>query len=120
MKRKNFILMASAGVAAIAVPTIYFKIGASNRKNLELPLQLIHIWDVEMVKTIGLQYLAQFPSENNIETLIDLLLQVGVKNIGAKVKDDFLTDNIVVIDGWILSKTEARQCALFSLVPKTS
>jgi hypothetical protein len=32
-----------------------------------------------------------------------------------QIKNDFGTGNVVIIDGWILAITEARQCALFSL-----
>jgi len=32
-----------------------------------------------------------------------------------KVKQDFETGNTVLVKGWVLSVTEARQCALFSL-----
>jgi hypothetical protein len=32
-----------------------------------------------------------------------------------QIKNDFITGNMVMVDGWILSVTEARQCALFSL-----
>ena len=31
------------------------------------------------------------------------------------VHDDFDDGRTVVVDGWILSATEARQCALYSL-----
>jgi hypothetical protein len=33
-----------------------------------------------------------------------------------KTKDDFEQGHTVVVNGWILSQTEARQCALFSLL----
>jgi hypothetical protein len=31
------------------------------------------------------------------------------------VRDDFASGRTVVVDGWVLSAIEARQCALFSL-----
>jgi hypothetical protein len=33
-----------------------------------------------------------------------------------KVENDFKTGKIAVIKGWVLSLTEARQCALFSIL----
>ena len=33
-----------------------------------------------------------------------------------RIKEDYETGNIVTIEGWILSATEGRQCALFSLI----
>jgi hypothetical protein len=32
------------------------------------------------------------------------------------VRGDFAHGRTVIVDGWILSVTEARQCALFSLL----
>jgi hypothetical protein len=114
MKRRNFILLASTGAAAIAIPSIYLKYNATNNGFLEIPLPLTNIWDKETLLKIGNQYKTQFPDENTTEKLIDLLTQ-GKPNLELKIKKDFETDNIVIFDGWMLSKTEARQCALFSL-----
>jgi hypothetical protein len=35
--------------------------------------------------------------------------------IDKKVRKDFKEDKLQVIKGWVISTTEARQCALFSL-----
>ena len=37
------------------------------------------------------------------------------RSIAQQVRDDFAAGRTVVVDGWVLSATEARQCALFSL-----
>jgi len=39
-----------------------------------------------------------------------------VENMQQKVTEDYESKEIVMIDGWLLSVTEARQCALFSLL----
>ena len=36
--------------------------------------------------------------------------------IDDQVRDDFAAGRTVLVGGWVLSVTEARQCALFSLV----
>ena len=36
------------------------------------------------------------------------------ESLEKKIKTDFETGNIVLVDGWVLSISEARQCALFS------
>jgi len=38
--------------------------------------------------------------------------------LAKKIQQDFQQDKTVVVDGWVLSRTEARQCALFSLTEK--
>ena len=47
---------------------------------------------------------------NNTYTQLAKLLNV------AQITDDYNKGNTVMIDGWILSRIEARQCALFSLI----
>lgn len=37
--------------------------------------------------------------------------------LGNRIKNDFEKGNTVEINGWILSVTEARQCAYLSLMP---
>lgn len=41
------------------------------------------------------------------------------KKIESKIIEDFKTNNFEVIDGWVLSKTEFQQCALFALTQKS-
>ena len=36
-------------------------------------------------------------------------------SVAQQVRNDFAAGRIVLVDGWVLSATEARQCALFSL-----
>lgn len=68
------------------------------------------------------------PAENEKKKLKDLLLtgddgkqtkesdnEAVFELIDKKVRKDFKEDKLQVIKGWVISTTEARQCALFSL-----
>ena len=78
------------------------------------------------VRAIGAQYRSVTPKERNADSLRAAilasrpmrarLLPASSTPIGALIHDDFENGRIVVLNGWILSLTEARQCALFSLV----
>jgi len=79
----------------------------------------------------GQDYLKQAPDENSKNKLADLLtnnssvtLSSDIKTIYSyfdnRVKQDFANGKIAVVDGWILSVTEARQCALYSLEENNS
>ena len=71
----------------------------------------------------------QVPGENSPERLIDQLMISSTgdaiqatadslslqKMMAEKVQADFDKGETVVVRGWVLSRTEARQCALFSL-----
>lgn len=79
---------------------------------LETPDFLSHICDAPTLRDLGAAYRAQTPAEASQETLIRLL-QPGVT--AQTVKADYAKGDIVTLKGWVLSRTEARQCALFSL-----
>ena len=51
----------------------------------------------------------------NLASLTDTDLISGL--LTARIKKDFENNRTIVLDGWVLSITEARQCALFSLRP---
>lgn len=113
MKRRNFILLTSAGVATITIPA-YLIYNKTQKDKVKLPFQLTQLFSFESVNLLGVEYLNLFPNENNQENLIELLTKVN-KNLELQIIEDYKTDNLVVLDGWILSKTEGRHCALFSL-----
>ena len=80
---------------------------------------------------IGLAYLDLCPAERHPDLLGDLIaadLDIGgtpVQSlgperiralVGAQVERDFALAQTVEIDGWVLSRTEARLCALTALI----
>jgi hypothetical protein len=81
------------------------------------------------VREIGASYREKFNKENHEKQLINILLTDSTNTVvpvtseeavinsllEQKIQKDFETGNTVIIKGWILSVTEARQCALFSL-----
>ena len=114
MKRRNFILIGTASIAAAAIPTaFYFLRDTEFDPTLADPQLLSLIWDTETMKAAGHQYRLKFPSEKSERSLIKLL-ESAASDLENSIKKDFETGNTVIVDGWILSRTEARQCALFS------
>ena len=99
---------------------------------LSQPNELQHICDAKTIQDIGNAYQAQVSNEKSKSTLIKLLaVDVSGKTIdesadsafiasqlAKKIQGDFEQNKTVVVDGWILSVTEARQCALFSMIEK--
>ena len=77
------------------------------------------------VRAIGAAYRAMAPAERDARTLATRIraarpwtTRLGVPSppVAALVQADFDQARTVVVDGWVLSLTEARQCALFSLL----
>jgi hypothetical protein len=81
----------------------------------------------ERVRELGRRYREMVPAERDATSLGDAIrhsLPLSARlsgnsstDVAHLVHDDFDAGRTVVVLGWILSATEARQCALFSLLP---
>ena len=123
MKRRNFVLLGSAGVAIIAIPSWYYMYRDSSYDELLTEPELLsYIWDDNTIHEIGEIYREQYPNENSKNKLVKLLMKSDLTDtitinefLQKQIQEDYKIKDIVMIDGWLLSLTEARQCALFSL-----
>lgn len=119
MNRRKFLLLASAGGTAIAIPTVYYALKVPDYdKSLIVPRSLSMIWETETILATGKKYIEKFPDENSERALTRSLFadsQVTHDHLESKSKSDFESSQYVIIDGWMLSRTEARQCALFAI-----
>ncbi|SRR5258706_5870872 len=130
MKRRTFILISGASAISLGIPWV----GCRNRISdlnpaLSQPQFLARICDDGEVLEIGKIYRNQVPDEAQEALLVSLLLADNTgKSISAsteksslaswieqKIQNDFKTSRTVVVKGWVLSITEARQCAVYSL-----
>lgn len=87
---------------------------------------LLDALGAERVRHIGAVWRAAHPAERTVEQLRAVLRKrlhiPGPEHDSAPadviqrvIADDFDRDRIVLVDGWLLAVTEARQCALYSL-----
>jgi hypothetical protein len=122
MKRRNFIMITAAGIAAISIPSTFYYLEVAKDNALAHPQSLSQIWDAETIRAIGSGYLKLVSVENDQKALSEII-QSNIEDhylsfesaLEHKIKADFETSQSVMIDGWLLSVTEARQCALFLL-----
>jgi hypothetical protein len=87
--------------------------------------ELLGMLGVERVRELGLRYRTAVPKENTAATLRAAIAHGGHwglrfpwtprPSMEQQVRDDFAAGRTVLVEGWVLSTTEARQCALFSL-----
>jgi len=127
MERRQFIGLSACLAAVIAIPILDGCATGNNDVAVSEPLLLLHTINANSIRETGRAYMKQFPDENTEEKLRKLLLDndaplsSGAKAIhkyfDAKTVNDFNTGQIVIVNGWILSLTEARQCALFAILP---
>jgi hypothetical protein len=132
MKRRSFILLTGSGILGATVPVVYRWMNLSDWGSPYAQPRLLSLVTTRRnIKSLGKQYVQLFPQESNYNLLFNLLSdsKQGSKrithesNVNAilsimdrKIKADFYNDRTLVLNGWVLSVTEARQCALFFLL----
>lgn len=116
MERRKFIQYTVAGFITASLPL------SVQSQNLTLPEAAIadpnllsFIENKEEVLTVGKIYRYHFPDEDNKRTLKTTLIKRN-QDLEQLVEKDFELGNTVIINGWVLSITEARQCALYSII----
>jgi hypothetical protein len=122
MKRREFIGLAAAGAAGLIVPATG-RAGGTLSPVSAHPRLLDVLHDEQLVREIGRRYRELAPGEDNAGVLAAAILapQPGTvpaalsARLDQQVQRDFAGGLTVKVNGWILSVTEARQCALYSL-----
>ena len=129
MKRKKFLLITAGAVTAAALPVVKYSCrNVETVDRLEYPIILNQFCDNGEIIAIGKHYRRLVPAEDNKERLTALLLNDDTGNrisstpgtaighwLKQKISRDFIERNTVIANGWLISVTEARQCALFSM-----
>ena len=128
MKRRAFILLSGLSIAAIGLPTIkWLGLYSGWDDQLALPRLLSHLFSRKVLRALGRTYLKLKPDESNRKMLTrklfgktsDMIFSRTVNvqaQLEEKIKQDFDNGTTIVLNGWILSVTEARQCAYFSIL----
>ena len=127
MKRKDFVQLTAFTAVAISFPLLdSCKSPASDEAMAQLDF-LSRLFDEQTIKKTGESYMQKIPAEKNRGKLVQLLAdndpivdsadeRAIQQYLEEKIKKDFEEGNTVMVNGWVLAVTEARQCALFSLI----
>jgi hypothetical protein len=121
MDRRRFIEVASAGMV-VAVTSWGCAESPQDAGELAQPA-LLEMFGAERTRAIGTAYRAAVPQERTTAALRSAIsgsrrrgfARRFNRSIDAQVHDDFETGRTVLVSGWVLAQTEARQCALYSL-----
>ena len=120
MKRRHFFGITAGGAASLMCPA---PAGAASAAVLSHPRLLELLQDRRLVRELGERYRALVPAESDADALTRAILPQAEASSAAVLRDrldddvrrDFNAGRTVTVNGWILSVTEARQCALYSL-----
>ena len=123
MQRRTFIHLSTYTALALTLP---FTEGCSPSPETmaSRPFLFSQLADKKTIAEAGVAYRKLFPQENDKTILSTLLIgknasqdkSVIEKQLDTSVLDDFKTNKTVTAAGWVLSVTEARQCALYSIL----
>lgn len=125
MERRLFLRLSAFTAAAISLSTVSCGTDASELV-LSKPAFFSRFADQQTIHDAGTAYLRNAADENSTSKLIALLKAhidpaatdpaAFASALEKKIRHEFDTGTTVIANGWILSLTEARQCALFSLL----
>jgi len=124
LDRRRFLQLSALGIVAIVADSACAVSSDRTDAAIDRP-QLLVMLGPERVRQLGAYYRASTPSENSAGALRSALSSgqgshiplIKRGSLDDQVRDDFAAGRTVVVDGWVLSVTEARQAALFSLTP---
>ena len=122
LDRRRFLQLTTAGLVASFTNSACAPDNGEGAQALAQPA-LLEMLGPERAREIGTQYRAAVPKENTAAALRAAISGsqhhkfpwIGSRSIEDQIRDDFAAGRTVVVKGWILSETEARQCALYSL-----
>ena len=115
MDRRRFVILAFTGSAAVSLPLTQCASGADDYR----PEPLYSLIGKNKTIEIGKAYIQRFPSESDrakLTALISSTLNERPSSpVNVRIQNEFRNGKVVIISGWILSLTEARQSALYYL-----
>jgi hypothetical protein len=124
LDRRRFLQLTALGVVATIADSACGR--ADDRgASLDHP-QLLMVLGPERVRDLGTHYRAATPRESTADSLRAVISKgrsglriplIGNSSLDDQTREDFEAGRTVLVDGWVLSVTEARQAALFSLTP---
>lgn len=115
----------AGGLSFLTLPHFSCQSDLQYDEALAWPHRLSQIWDTETIQDIGMHFREQFPGQAKERSLVKKLLanddladngQLSTA-LDQQILEDFATDQTVMLDGWMLAMTEARQCALSTFTP---
>ena len=128
MNRRVFVKLGILGAGALTIPLIHCRSNDAYSISLMQPAFLSQICEEKVIQEIGLALRSLKPELRKKETVVrTLMTTLDGKKIDAKIssdelekiieqkiQSDFKNSKTIILKGWVLSETEAYQCALFS------
>lgn len=124
MERRLFVKLSAFTALALTLPLAQSCSG-SKEMAVAQPFLFSRLVDDKAISEAGLAYRKTHTAEDNKEKLSQLLLNGKDAALSKgeietlldkQVTADFKQGNTLLVKGWVMSLTEARQCALYSIL----
>ena len=124
MERRTFVKLSAYTALALSVPLLNGCKPNATEQALSEPHFFSHITDLKTIRDTGEAYRKMKKDEDDKDKLVQILsggdpspdIRSIETSLNKQVDDDFKTGKVLVVNGWVLSITEARQCALLSIL----
>jgi hypothetical protein len=122
MERRLFVKLSAFTALALTLP--FAESCSSKNSPMDIPLLFSKIVDKKVLIEAGKAYRKMRADEDSQAALSEKLSR-GMPTLDAdalrralnyQVKQEFAAGTTITVSGWVLSVTEARQCALFSII----
>lgn len=132
LDRRDFIRLSAIAAAIAILPGMAAcRAKAPIPDGAASPDLLSHLTGKDALRKIGKAYLDGHPDEANADDLYDAIMKghpgktpLSSTELKAYLENaiaaDFTNDRLVIASGWVVSVTEARQCALFTISDRGS
>lgn len=127
LTRRGFLASLAVGIAGAALG---LRLYWTERRTPAGAEQLVRLLPhADSAARLGQRYLDDTPQEADATRLIALIGTVPAvgesdaalrARLQARIRQDFIDGDTVAVDGWLLSRTEARLCALVHLMHSAS
>jgi hypothetical protein len=120
--RRRFLSVVAAGAASALALGCAGGDSTSEADSLARPELLVAL-GADAVRDLGRRYREAVPAERDAASLRAAILSsrpwtarlgLGRTSVADQVRADFAEQRTVIVGGWLLSTTEARQCALYA------
>jgi hypothetical protein len=125
ISRRAFLALCGASAAAVSAGAVKLIGGKGPPPREKLTSRVAAVFtDIESANAVGEAYLDTRPSEDDERRLVRLLREsnsawpqlsrpADIRRLArAHARRDYAAGRLAVVDGWYLSQTEARLCAL--------
>ena len=126
MDRRKFLLLGGVGAvggALLGAPHVTWLRSVWRDGEGSLHGRLVALFPHQAsARVIGGKYLQQHPLEKNVRHLLEGIAVSAARDrelmlaLQQRIRKDYVEERVVKLEGWILSVTEARLCALTALV----